>query len=271
MLGAQNRAVAMRDARGVDYHLDHVSQDTALAFGKRCEQLGILQSLRSVGVGYDHAMTESFFATLEKEPLARERLDTHADAHESLDEKRVPLKSIATALQFGLCPVRSSASRSTCDRWLRVVAQRHDPVRTRCIHGPPRQSFHEISGDDFWQFSNETRTPQIPKEMSALFKRLRRDIQLIVAGLLGSATVYVPMSFWSGEWLSIDGAVIGWVAGCLVGLRDLAPYKERDELWRVWETWAPKVVFYGGLVKSPPPLLYAFVTRTRNLRTVKRR
>jgi putative transposase len=43
--------------------------DTSYAFGKRCQEAGIMPSMGSVGDAYDNAMAESFFATLEREVL----------------------------------------------------------------------------------------------------------------------------------------------------------------------------------------------------------
>ena len=56
------------------------SQYTSLAFGKRCREAGVVQSMGSVGDAYDNAMCESFFATLECELLNRSRFPTPADA-----------------------------------------------------------------------------------------------------------------------------------------------------------------------------------------------
>ena len=56
------------------------TQYTSLAFGKRCREAGIVQSMGSVGDAYDNAMCESFFATLECELLDRSRFPTPADA-----------------------------------------------------------------------------------------------------------------------------------------------------------------------------------------------
>ena len=69
-----------RPAAGVIHHSDHGSQYTALAFGERCQLAGILPSLGSVGDCYDNAITESFFATLECELLAREHFPSLAAA-----------------------------------------------------------------------------------------------------------------------------------------------------------------------------------------------
>lgn len=69
-----------RPAAGVIHHSDHGCQYTSVAFGARCQEAGIVSSLGSVGDCYDNAITESFFATLECELLARERFRTIAAA-----------------------------------------------------------------------------------------------------------------------------------------------------------------------------------------------
>jgi putative transposase len=69
-----------RPAAGVIHHSDHGSQYTALAFGERCQLAGVLPSLGSVGDCYDNAITESFFATLECELLARQHFPSLAAA-----------------------------------------------------------------------------------------------------------------------------------------------------------------------------------------------
>ena len=91
--GRESRAAALRselrDAvrclptarlERVVHHSDRGSQYTSLAFGKRCREAGIVQSMGSVGDAYDNAMCESFFATLECELLDRSRFPTPADA-----------------------------------------------------------------------------------------------------------------------------------------------------------------------------------------------
>jgi putative transposase len=69
-----------RPAAGVIHHSDHGSQYTAVAFGERCRLAGVLPSLGSVGDCYDNAITESFFATLECELLARQHFPSLAAA-----------------------------------------------------------------------------------------------------------------------------------------------------------------------------------------------
>jgi putative transposase len=56
------------------------NQYTSFAFGRRCEESGIVPSMGSVGDAYDNAMIESFFATLETELLDRVRFKTRREA-----------------------------------------------------------------------------------------------------------------------------------------------------------------------------------------------
>jgi len=54
---------------GVIFHSDHGSVYTSLAFGARCSELGVTQSMGAVGTSADNAMAESFYSTLKKEVL----------------------------------------------------------------------------------------------------------------------------------------------------------------------------------------------------------
>jgi putative transposase len=69
-----------RPSSGVIHHSDHGCQYTSVAFGERCRQAGVVPSMGSVGDCYDNAITESFFATLECELLARQTFPTLAAA-----------------------------------------------------------------------------------------------------------------------------------------------------------------------------------------------
>jgi putative transposase len=69
-----------RPAPGLIHHSDHGSQYTSLRYGTRCAQAGILPSLGTVGDCYDNAITESFFASLECELLARQTFASPAHA-----------------------------------------------------------------------------------------------------------------------------------------------------------------------------------------------
>jgi putative transposase len=55
-------------------------QYTSFAFGKRCQEMGVVPSVGSVGDAYDNAMAESFFASLECELLDRRCFRTQAEA-----------------------------------------------------------------------------------------------------------------------------------------------------------------------------------------------
>jgi putative transposase len=80
VLAALQMASTQRRPRGVIHHSDHGCQYTALAFGQRCQQLGVRPSRGTVGDAYDNAMAESFFATLECERLDRRTYRTQAEA-----------------------------------------------------------------------------------------------------------------------------------------------------------------------------------------------
>ena len=78
---ALTMAISSRQPEGpVIHHSDQGSQYTSLAFGKRCREAGVVQSMGSVGDVYDNVMCESFFATLECERLDRWRFPTMAAA-----------------------------------------------------------------------------------------------------------------------------------------------------------------------------------------------
>jgi len=83
MLSALERAYAQRAPRAVIHHSDHGCQYTSIAFGKRCEELGVRPSMGSVGDAYDNAMAESFFATLECEVLDRNHFRTREAARQT--------------------------------------------------------------------------------------------------------------------------------------------------------------------------------------------
>jgi len=80
MLAAIDMAITMRKPKEVIHHSDHGCQYTSYAFGKRCQEAGIMPSMGTVGDAYDNAMAESFFATLEREVLNRRRFKSQAEA-----------------------------------------------------------------------------------------------------------------------------------------------------------------------------------------------
>jgi len=80
VLQALNMAFFQRRPRDVIHHSDQGCQYTSIAFGKRCEEMGVRPSMGSVGDAYDNALCESFFATLECELLDCNRFCTQAEA-----------------------------------------------------------------------------------------------------------------------------------------------------------------------------------------------
>ncbi len=83
---ALKMAVVHRRPEAVTHHSDQGCQYTSQAFGARCRERGIAQSMGSVGDCFDNAMAESFFATLECELLDRTKLSTHAEARAAVFE-----------------------------------------------------------------------------------------------------------------------------------------------------------------------------------------
>jgi putative transposase len=81
VLDALGMAVAQRQATlGLVAHSDHGSQYTSLAYGTYAKTSGIELSMGSVGDPWDNAVAETFFASLEKELLRRERFATREAA-----------------------------------------------------------------------------------------------------------------------------------------------------------------------------------------------
>ncbi len=80
VLQALNMAIWQRRPEGVIHHSDQGSQYTSIAFGSRCQELGVRPSMGSVGDAYDNALCESFFATLECELIDRSVFRTRIDA-----------------------------------------------------------------------------------------------------------------------------------------------------------------------------------------------
>lgn len=84
VLSALAMAYAQRRPCKVIHHSDHGTEYTAVAFGKRCTQLGIQMSMGSVGDCFDNAMMESFFSSLEAEVLDRNRFTTREQARTAI-------------------------------------------------------------------------------------------------------------------------------------------------------------------------------------------
>ena len=73
-------AITVRKPKEVIHHSDHGCRYSRYAFGKRCQEAGIMPSMGTVGDAYDNAMAESFFVTLEREVLSRRRFKSQAEA-----------------------------------------------------------------------------------------------------------------------------------------------------------------------------------------------
>jgi transposase InsO family protein len=84
MLAALEMAYGQRAPHDVIHHSDHGCQYTSIAFGKRCEELGVRPSMGSVGDAYDNAVAESFFATLECEVQDRHHFKTREAARTAI-------------------------------------------------------------------------------------------------------------------------------------------------------------------------------------------
>jgi putative transposase len=84
VLEALDMALWQRRPEAVIHHSDQGSQYTSLAFGRRCELMGVRPSMGSVGDCYDNAMCESFFASLECELIDRRAFRTPAEARMEL-------------------------------------------------------------------------------------------------------------------------------------------------------------------------------------------
>ena len=83
---ALNMALWRRRPEDVVHHSDQGSQYTSIAFGKRCDEMGVRPSTGSVGDCFDNAMAESFFATLECELIERSTFRTQAEARLAIFE-----------------------------------------------------------------------------------------------------------------------------------------------------------------------------------------
>ena len=115
---ALKMAISTRQPKGpVIHHSDRGSQYTSLAFGERCREAGVVQSMGSVGDAYDNAMCESLFATLECELLDGRRFRTAA---RSLQLHRGLLQHPPTPLGAGLSlhsPLRATSSCGLKRTW----------------------------------------------------------------------------------------------------------------------------------------------------------
>jgi putative transposase len=84
---ALGMAIARRKpSPGLVHHSDRGVQYTALSFGKRLEEAGIVPSMGGVGSAYDNALAESFVATLKTELLYQGGWPTRQDARTAIFE-----------------------------------------------------------------------------------------------------------------------------------------------------------------------------------------
>jgi len=87
VLDALEMAVKGRKpAEGLVHHSDRGSQYASLAFQERLLQVGAMGSMSGLGNCLDNAVAESFFATLKKELIHRERFETRKEARLSVFE-----------------------------------------------------------------------------------------------------------------------------------------------------------------------------------------
>jgi putative transposase len=86
VLNALEAAIEQRRPGKVVHHSDRGCQYTSYAFGKRCQEAGVMPSMGSVGDAYDNAMAESFFATLEREVLSRRSFRSQTEARMAIFE-----------------------------------------------------------------------------------------------------------------------------------------------------------------------------------------
>ncbi len=87
VIDALNMALSRRAiAPGLIFHSDRGKQYVDHRFRAILEKNHIIQSMSSTGNCYDNAMAESFFATLKKGHLFRERFQTKEEARRKLFE-----------------------------------------------------------------------------------------------------------------------------------------------------------------------------------------
>jgi putative transposase len=75
-----------KPAAGLIHHSDRGAQYTALSFGKRLEEAGVVPSMGRVGSALDNAISESFVASLKTELLHKQRFCTKAAARTAIFE-----------------------------------------------------------------------------------------------------------------------------------------------------------------------------------------
>ena len=87
MVDALQMAVWRRKpSAGLMHHSDRGAQYTAISFGKRLEDVGIVPSMGRTGSALDNAMAESFVATLKTELVNRRRFPNREVAKSAIFE-----------------------------------------------------------------------------------------------------------------------------------------------------------------------------------------
>ena len=74
-----------RPVAGLVHHSDR-GQYTAISFGKRLEEVGIVPSMGRTGTALDNAMAESFIPTLKTELVHRQRFPDREAARSAIFE-----------------------------------------------------------------------------------------------------------------------------------------------------------------------------------------
>ena len=75
-----------RPAPGGIVHADHGVQFTSWAFTRRIREAGLMPSFGTIGDGYDNAMMESFWSSMQIELLNRKRWRTRIDLANAIFE-----------------------------------------------------------------------------------------------------------------------------------------------------------------------------------------
>jgi putative transposase len=87
VVGALDAAVATRGLAGMDdtiFHTDRGAEYTSGACADACQRLGLRQSMSRTGSCLDHAVAESWFASLKVELISRAHYHTRAEARAAI-------------------------------------------------------------------------------------------------------------------------------------------------------------------------------------------
>lgn len=79
VLNALEMAIDTRQPRATVVHSDHGTQFTSWAFSRRLKDAGLVGSMGTIGDGYDNAMIESFWGTMQVELLNRKSWKTRTE------------------------------------------------------------------------------------------------------------------------------------------------------------------------------------------------